>query len=375
MVSRALRVLIVPDKFKGTMSARQAAKAIAAGWHIARAHDELELLPMADGGDGFGEILGALLGAEPFICDTVDAAGRPCRARWWWSATTGTALLEAAQVNGLALLPTAHYHPYDLDTYGLGDVLRAIAAHRPARLYVGIGGSATNDGGFGMARALGWRFLDARGCALTRWTDLNTLARIEAPDHTLELGEVVIAVDVSNPLLGPQGASRIYGPQKGLRQEDMAHAESCLIRLAAVVANYSGMDIASMPGAGAAGGLGFGLRAFCAGRFESGAAIFSDLAQLPARIAVADWVVTAEGALDEQSLMGKGVGAIAAAADQAGKPCICLAGSVTAGLSGPWSQFTAYAIVPQVAELTRALAEPETCLQQLAHSVAAGLKV
>ena len=371
---RDRHILIVPDKFKGTLTARQAAETIAAGWHSARPQDTLELLPMADGGEGFGEILGTRIGAQRQSCTTLDAAGRVHTAFWWYAPDSRTAIVETAQSNGLALLPARHYPPCQLDTYGVGLMLQA--AHRAGarRVYAGLGGSATNDGGFGMARALGWRFLDHRDHEITEWTALDQLARMDRPAAALQFDELIIAVDVTNPLLGPQGASRIYGPQKGLRPVDMPMAEAALSRLAAAVRDLCGEDIAACPGAGAAGGLGFGLRAFCRGRFESGAVIFAALAQLSARVAQADIIITAEGALDEQSLMGKGVGAIAGAAAEAHKPCICLAGSITAGLSAPWPRFSAYAIVPQIAEFTRAMAEPEACLQQLAYSVAAQLR-
>ena len=165
----ALRVLIVPDKFKGTLTAPEAAAAIARGWGEVRPQDQLELVPMSDGGEGFGELLGTLLGAERRICETTDAAGRPCRAEWWAAPESGTAIFETAQVNGLARLPPGRHHPFHLDTFGLGAALRAIERSGLRRLVLGLGGSATIDGGFGLARALGWTFRAKDGSVLRQW--------------------------------------------------------------------------------------------------------------------------------------------------------------------------------------------------------------
>ena len=155
------RILIVPDKFKGTLTAHAAAQAIAQGWREVHPADALELLPMSDGGDGFGEVLAGLLSVTARTVDTVDAAGRPCAAARWWDAAQRTAIIESARVVGLALLPPRQFHPFALDTSGLGALLRAVLTEGASRCLVGIGGSATNDGGFGLARAVGWRFLDA----------------------------------------------------------------------------------------------------------------------------------------------------------------------------------------------------------------------
>ena len=366
-----LRVLIVPDKFKGTLSALQAAESIAEGWRAVRPNDYVEQLPMSDGGDGYGAVLGHILEAERRTCATVTSAGESCDAQWWYAPHTGTAIVETAQVIGLATLPAGKYHPFELDTFGIGAVFQDVARSGARLLYVGLGGSSTNDGGFGLARALGWRFWAGNNEVL-RWTALDELTHVTAPSHPLSFESLIIAVDVSNPLLGIKGASRIYGPQKGLREEsDMLKAEACLQRLAEVVASQFGQNMAVLEGAGAAGGLGFGLKAFCAGKFESGGEIFSALSGLENRIQNADVVITAEGALDAQSLMGKGVGLIAEKTARAGKRCICLAGAVRINAADlPGSNFQAYAIVPDIAGLEESMAHTGDCLQRLASSVA-----
>ncbi|HAM71147.1 MAG TPA: glycerate kinase, partial [Verrucomicrobiales bacterium] len=317
-----LRVLVAPDKFKGTLTAVEAAAAIGAGWSGVRPGDELSLLPMSDGGDGFGALLGAILGAEGRRVETCDAAHRPCQSEWWWEPRERLAIVEAARANGLAQLPPGRFHPFELDTRGLAAVFQAASAAGARRCLVGIGGSATNDGGFGLAHALGWRFLDREARPIERWTELERLERIEPPVAGPRFEEVRVAVDVQNPLLGPEGCSRIYGPQKGLRSEDFPLADRSLGRLADAVRVLTGQDIAGWPGAGAAGGLGFGLCAFLQGRLTPGFELFAGYAGFRERILGADLVITAEGSIDASSLMGKGVGGVAALCRELHRPCL-----------------------------------------------------
>jgi glycerate kinase len=325
----SLRVLIVPDKFKGTLTAQQAAEAIACGWSSTRPSDIVELLPMSDGGDGFGIVLGALLQAETRVTKTVDAAHRPIAAEWWWEPKSATAVIEAARVNGLAQLPRGKFHPFELDTFGLGEVIKDAVNTGAKRCVMGIGGSATNDGGFGVARALGWEFFNTKSAALDRWTDLHSLSQIKIPQRERWFEEFSVAVDVNNPLLGTTGCARVYGPQKGLKETDFEFAERCLGTLAGIAQQELHLTTATTPGAGAAGGLGFGLATFLGAKLEPGFALFAQLANLHSHLATADLVVTGEGAIDEQTLMGKGVGELALLCRQAGKPCVGLAGVVT----------------------------------------------
>jgi len=324
-----MRVLIAPDKFKGTLTATAAAEAIAGGWRAIRPADQLELLPMSDGGDGFGELLGRATGARRMETKTVDAAGRACVAEWWWDASTKTAVIETAKVNGLAMLPAGKFHPFELDTWGLGAVFRAAHAKGARKVLAGIGGSATNDGGFGLARALGWQFLDRTGHAITTWTALHSLECLVAPRPRKLFATVLVASDVKNPLLGARGCSRIYGPQKGLRPEDYRGADRNLKRLADAVQALRGnakADLRNAPGAGAAGGLGFGLIAFLGAKIEPGFDLFARTSGLGARLKKADLVITGEGAIDRSSLMGKGVGELVATCRALKRPCIGLAG-------------------------------------------------
>jgi glycerate kinase len=363
-----MNVLIAPDKFKGTLTARAAAEAIATGWRQGRPGDSLTLLPISDGGDGFGDVLGGLLGAKVQTVRTVDAAHRPCRARWWWDPKTRTAIIESASVIGLAMLPLDRFHPFALDTWGLGAVLEAAAAQGAKGCLIGIGGSATNDGGFGLARALGWEFLDQQGQALVEWTDLQRLVHIRRPRRVGWFRDLVIAVDVQNPLLGPRGATRVYGPQKGLRSKELPVAEGCLRRLARIVEKETGQTFSRMPGAGAAGGLGFGLMVFAGARLEAGFEMFARRAGLERRLREAGLVITGEGAIDRSTLMGKGVGEIARVCGRREIPCLGLAGIVK--LPPRSKAFTRLLALGEITSLEEAHRRPGFWLTRLARQAA-----
>jgi glycerate kinase len=321
-----LNVLIAPDKFKGTLTAGAAAQAIARGWSKARPKDSLDLLPITDGGDGFGEAMGTLLGAKVIVTQTIDAAHRACRAKWWWEPKSKTATIESATAIGLAMLPPKRFHPFELDTFGLGRMIQAAARKGASRCLIGIGGSATNEAGFGLARALGWEFFDNSGGGIQKWTNLVQLQHIRPPQGRHRFKELLVAVDVQNPLLGRRGATRVYGPQKGLRPQEFELAERCLRCLAVVAKREISLDLAKAPGAGAAGGLGFGLATFAGGKLEPGFDLFAEQAELERHLRDADLVITGEGCIDHSTLMGKGVGQIAKKCNELKIPCIALAG-------------------------------------------------
>ncbi len=368
---RAVNVLIIPDKFKGTLTARAAAEAIARGWRKSRPGDSVVLLPMSDGGDGFGEVLGRLLHAKIQKLKTVDAAHRPCDAIWWWEQKTKTAVIESAEVIGLAKLPPGKFHPFELDTFGLGAVIRAAVAKGAKRCVIGIGGSATNDGGFGLARALGWEFWDRDHAPIERWTELNRLSTISRPKRIGWFAELIVAVDVQNPLLGVRGATRVYGPQKGLRGSDFAKAEKCLRALAESQRRSSRLGgTATLAGAGAAGGLGFGLMAFLGAKAEPGFELFARFAKLGARLRAADLVITGEGCIDDSTFMGKGVGEIARMCRKEKIPCVALAGMI--GARAKAKRFFAHA--HSLAELTtvaKAKSDSAAWLERLAERTTA----
>jgi len=362
----SLKVLIAPDKFKGTLTAPEAAEAIAKGWHRARPADALDLLPMSDGGDGFGEAISELLGAGIQKIQTVDAAHRRCNTFWWWEPKSKTAIIESANVIGLAQLPVGKYHPFTLDTFGLGAVIRAAVAKGAKRCLIGIGGSATNDGGFGVARALGWEFLDHDGCEITDWPQLDKLAKVVAPRRTRWFDELIVAVDVQNPLLGARGCTRIYGPQKGLRSEDFLLAEKALRRFQNLSVHDYGEK--NVTGDGAAGGLGFGLRVFANARLEPGFDLFAQMSGLSKRLKKTDLVITGEGAIDPQTLMGKGVGQIAERCAKLKIPCIGLAGTVIRGRKQ--NCFTELHGLTELTSVENAKKRARFWLERLAETVA-----
>lgn len=365
-----MKVIIAPDKFKGTLTAHAAAEAIRCGWAAARPQDKIELLAMSDGGEGFGEIVGTLLGGKIQTTKTVDAAHRPIEAQWWWHAESKTAIIEAARVNGLAHLPPGKFHPFELDTFGLGALIRAAAGQGARKCLVGVGGSATNDGGLGLARALGWNFFNAHGGRIERWTELHDLAEVRPPERIEWFDEMNVAVDVQNPLLGQGGCTRVYGLQKGLRPEDFDFAERCLGRLAAVFTREFHRDLATLPGAGAAGGLGFGLMAFGGGRFEPGFSLFARCAQLAERLLGAQLVITGEGAIDAQTFMGKGVGELALLCRQQNVPCLGLGGVVPDRESAREYFHKTCALTPDFASPAEAVANAAHWLEQAAARAA-----
>jgi glycerate 2-kinase len=369
-LQKPLRVLIVPDKFKGTLTASEAAEAIARGWRRVRPRDILNLCPMSDGGDGFGSVTGQALHAEKRTTTTVDAAHRPLKATWWWVAESRAAIIESAQVIGLAQLPPGRYHPFELDTTGLASTFQDAAKMGARRCWIGIGGSATNDAGFGLARALGWSFWTRQGTTIERWTDLCLLTWVESPP-ALRLPELHVAVDVRNTLLGVHGASRVYGPQKGLTPADFPLAERCFKRLRKVMRDYHGLDMAREPGTGAAGGLGFGLRTFLNAKLESGFEVFASATSLRAAVKSADLVLTGEGAIDASTVMGKGVGEVARLCQKSGVPCYGLGGGA-GRIPKVQTAFTSiFGIVPDLTNLQEAKRRPAHWLEKLGAQAAA----
>lgn len=362
-------ILVIPDKYKGTLTAHEAAEAIAEGWRSARPGDHVVCQPMSDGGDGFGKILSELLGAETKFVETVDAAHRPLQAEWWFEPASRTAIIESANIIGLALLPLRQFHPFELDTTGLAAALREANKNGATKCIIGIGGSSTNDGGFGMATGLGWTFLDANGQPIQSWTGLDRLEKISPPKDPVSF-QTRVAVDVQNPLLGPRGASRVYGPQKGLEESNFGKAESCLKRLSEVVADQSGKNIANLPGAGAAGGLGFGLAAFLNGSLESGFDLFAKYAGLKEKIADSDLIITGEGSMDESTLMGKGVGEIIRLCEALGKPCIGLSGVLIERKQLETHLKFARSLAPDFCAPEEAMRHPAEHLRRLARATA-----
>lgn len=329
-----MRILIAPDKFRGTLTAAQAAQAFAAGWRRGRPDDELELVPMADGGEGTMDALVDALGGHVVSATVSGPLGDAVDAAFGLASTPEGMLgvVEMARASGLALLDDTRRDPLRTSTRGTGELIALAIEAGAGRLIVCIGGSATNDGGAGLAAALGVRLLDASGAPIPDGgAALASLGHIDLSTRHVGLARISVtgACDVDNPLTGPSGASVVYGPQKGATAGDVVSLDLALGRLAAVVERDLGVDVRNEPGAGAAGGLGFGLMAFCGATLRPGVEVVMEAVGLARRIAAADLVITGEGSLDEQSLHGKVPAGVLHACRLAGKPAGIVCGRAT----------------------------------------------
>ena len=326
----AVNILISPDKFKGSLTAGEAAAAIRRGFEEVMPAVHCRELPIADGGEGTTEILCAGLGGQWIAAACHDPLGQPVTANY--AMLPGeSAVLSMSAASGWWRVPRERRDPLRSSTFGTGELM-ADALRRGARkLFVGLGGSATNDGGIGMAAALGYEFVDPAGRTLESLpVHLGRLDHIRRNAASLPgpFPEIIALCDVDNPLLGAAGATRVYGPQKGVDPVSGARLEEGLARLAQVVARDLGCDHREVPGAGAAGGLGFGILSFCGGRLRSGFETVAEILDLPGAVAWCDLVVTGEGRLDAQTLAGKGPAGIAVLARTLGKPVVAFAGDI-----------------------------------------------
>ncbi|MCC6381242.1 MAG: glycerate kinase [Dehalococcoidia bacterium] len=323
-----VRLLVAPQEFKGSLTAAAAAEAIAAGVRQARPAWELDLLPLSDGGPGLLDAIGQALACETRTVPAHDPLGRPVTTRYLVTREA-TAVVEAAQANGLFRLAGGERDALTADTAGVGEIILAALADRPRRLVVGVGGSATTDGGAGMARALGARLNDADGHALPPGG--AALARLASVvwRRPPSLGGVAVSVatDVRSPLLGPTGAARLFGPQKGATPADVDALEAALAHYARVVRRDLGVDLTTVEGGGAAGGLAAGMVAFLGAKVESGFDLVARATGLQAHLGRAQLVVTGEGRFDSQSLQGKTTGRLLELAAAQGKHFVVLAGS------------------------------------------------
>lgn len=339
-----MRVLICPDKFAGTLSAPEAAAAVAAGWAEVSPADRCVTRPLSDGGPGFVAVLAAALGGRRLPVPTTDPLGRPATGEFLLVGSGAgpavadvgpTAYLESAHACGLHLLSSAERDPKLTTSYGLGVLVAAAVEAGARRIVLGLGGSGTNDGGAGMLAALGAAPLDAAGYALPYGgAALAGVAALTGPPRLRNV-VLVAATDVDNPLTGPHGASSVFGPQKGATPTDVLLLDAALQRFAAVLERElpsCPSGLAGRPGAGAAGGLGAAVLAV-GGRCESGIALVGRLVGLDAALDDADLVITGEGSFDHQSLRGKVVAGVAGAAAARGLPCVVLAGRTGVGRS------------------------------------------
>ncbi|MBI2965933.1 MAG: glycerate kinase [Chloroflexi bacterium] len=329
-----MKIVIAPQGFKGSLTALEVARAMEAG--VLRASTEVQtvLVPVADGGDGTLQALVDSSGGRILSSRVTDPLGRPIDAQWGSMGDGQTAVIEMARSSGLALLKSAERDPLRTTTYGVGELFKAALDTGHLKFIVGIGGSATNDGGAGFAQALGFRLLDERGKELPRGgAALANLARIDTSkaDERLNRVRVTVACDVNNPLCGPTGASAIFGPQKGATPELVRQLDAALAHFAEVVAHDLGKNVKDRPGAGAAGGLGAGLMAFVNAELRAGVDIVLEAVGLDAKMHGAALVITGEGQIDKSTIFNKAPVGVALLAKRRGIPVIAIAGSLGEG--------------------------------------------
>lgn len=323
-----MNILVACDSFKDALSAEGVCLAVAAG--LARSHPEASItcMPLSDGGEGVLDVLRAPLDLSPVTIDVMDPLSRIIPAQYGLSGDSKVALVEMAAASGLQLVTLEERDPRKTSTYGTGQMLADALARGARRAVLGIGGSATNDAGLGMAAALGWRFKDARGDAVPPdGGHLAQVARIVAPPGPL-FEQVDVLCDVTNPLYGPNGAAWIYGRQKGGDDATLAQLDDGLAHIAALAKRQLGRDVADMPGAGAAGGLGFGAMVFLGARLRRGIEVVLDLVGFDAAARKADVIITGEGHLDGQSAQGKLIQGLCGRSH--GTPVIALCGKLSA---------------------------------------------
>lgn len=326
-----MRVVIAPDSFKGSLSAWEAAAAIERGVKRAAPNCETVLLPLSDGGEGLVESLVEATNGTYHEFHIMGPLGEPVWAKLGVLGDGETAVIEMAQASGLTLIPEEERNPLLTTTYGTGELIRLALDLGCRHLIIGLGGSATNDGGAGMAQALGVRLLDSAGDSLgLGGAELARLASIDVSelDPRLNNVKIQVACDVTNPLTGPQGASAVYGPQKGATPKMVEQLDQALANYAEVIRKDLGIDVEPVPGAGAAGGLGAGLLAFLRAELVSGIELVLNTVNFRAAVDTADLVFTGEGKLDAQSAYGKVPIGVARACKPMGIPVVVLAGSV-----------------------------------------------
>jgi glycerate kinase len=323
---QGMRILVAPDKFKDSLRAREVAENIAEGLHDVLPNATIEIFPVADGGEGTAAVICQACAGEWVVCGAHDARGRAITARYVWLRDRTMVVMEMSEAAGVWRIARHESDPFRANTYGVGEMLLDAARRETNNVIVGLGGSATNDGGFGMARALGFRFLNRDGVELDGpVSDLLGLDQISRP-RALFLPGVIGAADVRNPLLGARGATRTFGPQKGGAPDQLEVLEEALARLADVVARDLGCDFREAAGAGAAGGLGFGLMSFCSATIRSGFGLVAEMLDLGAAVQRADVVITGEGSLDDQTFDGKAPAGVAQLARKLGKRVFAIVG-------------------------------------------------
>ncbi len=370
-----MKIIIAPDSFKGSLTALEVCEAASRGIAAMGVSIETVSVPMADGGEGTVQSLVDATGGR-FVSVRVSCPlGEEIEASYGLLGDGVTAVIEMAAASGLPLVPPGKCNPLYTTTYGTGQLMKAALDAGARKLIVGIGGSATTDGGLGMAAALGARLLDERGEEVApTGSGLAELASIDLSDFDSRIAsaDIRVACDVDNPLYGPQGAAYVYGPQKGATPEQVAELDRALAHYADIMAQTLGRDERDVPGVGAAGGLGFALRAVLGAAFRPGIEMVAELSGLEQAVRGADLVITGEGRLDGQSLHGKTPVGVARIAAAAGVPVIALAGSLGEGYQQLYDAGiqAAFSLAPGPLSLQQAMSNAEQLLSARSEDIA-----
>jgi len=368
--SGQVRLIAAPDSFKGSLSAVAAAGAMERGILSVLPSAEVIRIPVADGGEGTVAALVASTGGKFAVTEVSGPLGRPVNAVFGILGGGTTSVVEVSAAVGLPLVPTEERDPEKTTSFGVGELIRAALDSGCRKLIVGLGGSSTNDGGIGMAAALGARFLDSRGRAIEPMVgNLERIASLDLSGLDPRLAEADIsgACDVHSPLLGSDGASLVFAPQKGATPEQAVKLDVLLGRLAELIRQATGRDVANLEGAGAAGGLGAGVAGFLGGRLVSGSDLVLELSRLEEHLAAgAELVLTGEGEINRQTVLGKAPGAVARLARRYGLPVIAVVGGRASGYAAALAQGidAVYTIVPRPMSLVEAMRDAGSLLEE-----------
>jgi len=329
-----MKVVIAPDSFKDSLSALGVAQAIAQGWQEVFPEAEITLCPMADGGEGTLEAVLEVCKGEWREKTVIGPLGKPVQAKWGWLETQKIAMIEMAQASGIQLVPPSERDACQSTTFGTGQLILDALDAGAKDIILTVGGSATNDGGTGLLTALGARLLDSEQHVLPAGgLALQNLSKIDLThfDPRIQQTGFLLAADVTNPLCGPNGASYIFGPQKGATPAQVQLLDEALAHFADVSAHLLGFDKRDEAGSGAAGGLGFAAKSYLNAEFKAGVEVVAELNQLASKISNADWVITGEGKFDRQTLNGKTVFGVSRVAKMKNIPVIVIAGTLGEG--------------------------------------------
>ncbi len=369
-----MKIIVAPDSFKGSLSAVEVADSIEAGIKKANPRIEVTKIPLADGGEGTVEALVIATGGKILQVRATGPLGKRVDSFFGILGDGKTAVIEMAAASGLELVPPHLRNPLHTTTYGVGELMLAALENKCNKVIVGLGGSATNDGGMGMAKAMGVRFYDKNGQEVGvggKHLGEVTTIKLDNIDSRLKEVEIIAASDVNNPLLGKHGASYIYAPQKGADEDTVLFLERGMENFAAIIKESLGIDISNLPGSGAAGGLGAGLMAFCSAKMKPGMEVVREICRLDEILKNADLLITGEGKTDEQTSFGKAPLGIAKVAKEKNVAVVCLSGGLESGFEIIYNHGidAAFSSINMPMTLENAMAQSSKMLVQTAEAI------